>query len=405
MTPPWIDRIFDDRYAVVRALVLSSALVADVLLLHRPSGPGDWSLAVCAVTVCVTGSRWTLAVVPALAALVVAAHTLGAGVVPALKVLASLTLFDLTVRQRGRRPVVGAAALALAVVVNRWDDLPGDLPSVLYKAAFVAGLPLLVGAYVRMLGDVARQARARAAEEERRGEQRIAAARAAERTAIARELHDLVAHHVSSMVLRVGIARHVIPASDGDPRVSEVFDDLHASGSAALADLRRLVAVLRDPDGPTADSALAGSQGLPTALRTVAQRGRHIGLTVDLAMDPGVAGLDAVRALAVLRLAQEGLANTAKHAGTGTRVQMSVRVSDDDTVRVTVCDDGGGRSAVPDRVGPLTGHGLIGMHERVDLLGGRLDVGPQGYGWRLSAELPAEARTRFTTEHPLEPQR
>jgi signal transduction histidine kinase len=367
---PWIELAFDGRFAPIRVLVLAGALVAEFLLVQRPSGAQDWGLAGAGLGLC-----------------------LGAGTVPALKVLAAATLFELAVRQSGRRLAAGATALALAVAVNRLADLPGDLLPVLYKMGIVAGLPLLLGAYVRVTRDAAQHAREHVEQQELRAEQRLLAARAAERTAIARELHDLVAHHVSSMVLRVGVARHVITATGAtgttDPRITEVLDDLHSSGTSALADLRRLVAVLRAPGSSGPDTGSLVTPGaLPAALESVVERSRRTGLAVTAFVDPGIARLDAVRGLAVLRLAQEGLANAAKHAGPGAQVELAVRVADD-AIHVTIHDDGAGK-ARPPALGP-SGHGLIGMRERVDLLGGRLDAGPVAQGWRLTAELPAFA--------------
>ncbi|MGP3922915.1 sensor histidine kinase [Streptomyces sp. 8N616] len=393
MNPPWIELAFDRRFAVIRAWAVSAILVGDLLLVQHPSGPKDWALALAGFVLCLAVSRWTFTAALALAGLLVVAHWLRSDVVLALKVLASVSVFELAVQRSGRRLAVGSAAVAIAVAVNRLGDLPGEFLSVLYKMGIVAGLPLLMGAYVREIREAARQAREHAAQEARRAEQKLAAARATERTAIARELHDLVAHHVSSMVLRVGVARHVLRATD--PRVSEIFDDLHASGSAALTDLRRLVAVLRDPDNDDPGTSLVDPATLPTALRAVVERSQDAGLVVEASVDPGVSRLDAVRGLAVLRLAQEGLANAAKHAGAGAQVRMTVQLADD-AVRLSIRDDGGthhNSAAARSTAGqPPAGHGLIGMHERVELLGGRLDVGPDGHGWQLSAELPAAAQ-------------
>jgi signal transduction histidine kinase len=387
----WIELAFDRRYAVLRVLVIAGILVGDFLLVQRPSGARDWGLATAGLVLWLAAGRWAFGALLGQSALLVAAHALGAGIVPTLKVLAAVTLFELAVRQPGRRLVAGTTALALAVAANRLGDLPGDLLSVLYKMGVVAGLPLLLGGYVRVTRAAALHAREHAEQQELHAEQRLLTARAAERTAIARELHDLVAHHVSSMVLRVGVARHVLTtdkaAGATDPRITDVLDDLHSSGSAALADLRRLVAVLRAPDSTVTDpSSLVAPGALPAALESVVERSRRTGLAVTACVDPGVTRLDAVRGLAVLRLAQEGLANAAKHAGPGAHAELTVRVAGD-AVHVTIHDDGSGR-ARPPAPGP-SGHGLIGMRERLDLLGGRLDAGPVSRGWRLTAELPA----------------
>ncbi|MFI9045612.1 sensor histidine kinase [Streptomyces sp. NPDC053427] len=388
MNRPWIELAFDRGFAVIRVLALAGVLIGDFLLLQRPSGAGDWGLAAAGLVLCLAAGKWAFGALLAQSVLLVAAHALGASTVSSLKVLAAVTLFELAVRHSGRLLAAGTTALALAVAVNRLEDLPGALLPVLYKMGIVAGLPLLLGSYVRVTRDAAVHARQYAQQQELRAEQQLLAARAVERTTIARELHDLVAHHVSSMVLRVGVARHVVAAtSTTDPRIADVLDDLHSSAGAALTDLRRLVAVLRAPDRTGPDTGSLVTPGaLPAALESVVEHSRQSGLAVTASVDPRVARLDAVRGLAVLRLVQEGLANAAKHGGPGAHAELTVRVADN-AIHVTIHDDGAGR-ARPPAPGP-SGHGLIGMRERVDLLGGRLDAGPAAQGWRLTAELPA----------------
>jgi signal transduction histidine kinase len=251
-----------------------------------------------------------------------------------------------------------------------------------------AGLPLLLGLVIRTTRELGRQAGERAAEEQRRRESENRAARAAERSAIARELHDVVAHHVASMVLRVGVARHVLP--DLDPRVDEVFDDVHRTGSAALADLRRLVAVLRDPDGVRDDAALTAIEpaALPAALSGAVETTRRSGVVVDAEIAAEVGALDAVRGAAVLRLTQEALTNVAKHAGPAARARLRVDVVDGD-VHWEVADDGGGPGRLAEAPPPGGGHGLTGMRERVSVLGGELSAGPYDGGWRVRTVLPA----------------
>ena len=202
----------------------------------------------------------------------------------------------------------------------------------------------------------------------------------------------MVAHHVASMVLRVGVARHVLP--EADPRVTEVFDDVHGTGTAALADLRRLVAVLRDPDAAGRDAALTAIEpsALPAALDGAVETARRSGLTVDADIAAAAGTLDAVRGMAVLRLTQEALTNVAKHAGTSAHVRFIVAVTGDD-VSWEVTDDGGGaaRPAPPQRPVPGGGHGLTGMRERVEVLGGRLEAGAHDGGWRVRTTLPGPA--------------
>ncbi|MFD9407209.1 sensor histidine kinase [Streptomyces sp. NPDC059989] len=390
MNRSWIELAFDRRFAGIRILALAGVLVGYFLLLQQPSGARDWGVAAAGVVLCLVAGKWVFGALLAQSVLLMAAHALGASTASSVKVLAAVTLFELAVQRSGRLLAAGATALALTIAVHRFEELPGGFLPVLYKMGIVAGVPLLLGSYVRVTRDAALHAREHAQQQELRAEQRLLAGRTAERTAIARELHDLVAHHVSSMVLRVGVARHVTAATGtNDPRITDVLDDLHSSAGAALTDLRRLVAVLRAPDqtGPETD-CLVTPGALPAALESVVEHVRQAGLTVTPSVDPRVAGLDAVRGLAVLRLAQEGLANAAKHGGPGAHAELTVRVADD-AVHVTIQDDGAGRARTEEPY--PSGHGLIGMRERVDLLGGRLDAGPTAEGWRLTAELPALA--------------
>ncbi|WP_200827064.1 sensor histidine kinase [Thermomonospora echinospora] len=393
MLTRWMERIFDDQLAPARFVVLSVLALGDLRLLHRPEDPWDWALALGALAVCLAGCRAPLAAAVTLSALLVSGDLLGAHVGVPLKAMIAVSLFELALRTSGRRLAAGIGVTTVLLTLHALNAASAQVLPTLYRLSILAGLPLLFGAYVRLMRENARQARERVCEEERRRRSETLAARAAERTAIARELHDLVAHHVSSMVLRVGVARHVL--TDVDPRMTEVLDDLHGSGAAALADLRRLVALLRDPAQVHDDPAvsLVEPAGLVEALEAALERGRQTGLTVSADVDPAIGGLDAVRGLTILRLTQEGMANVARHAGPAASARFSVRL-DGDTVRLEIVDDGGRPDPAAAGVGATVrsgGHGLIGMTERAQLLGGRLAAGPVpgGRGWRLLAELPS----------------
>jgi signal transduction histidine kinase len=196
----------------------------------------------------------------------------------------------------------------------------------------------------------------------------------------------VVAHHVASIVLRVGVARHVL--SDANPRTNAVFDDVLATGSAALADLRQLVTVLRDPQARPNEPAVVSIEpaALPAALFAAVDRARQTGVTVEATVDPGLSTLDAVRGLAVLRLTQEGLTTVARHAGPAAHARLVV-VMRDGAVHWEVTDNGGDGAIT---TLPGSGHGIIGMRERVEVLGGHLEVGPVdgGRGWTLRTTLP-----------------
>ncbi|MGI5212823.1 sensor histidine kinase [Plantactinospora sp. CA-290183] len=380
MVTRWVSRLFDDRYAWLRLTLLALSGVGYLLMradVAEPYATIDWVFAAVALSLVPLHARWPLAGALASSLVVGLAVCFGeaAPVVP--EVGATWAVLELALRAPIRRVGIGVAALATAHLL---DHLPSDLLTWLYDVAITVGVPTLIGINIRSSHQLARQAEQRVAVEAH-------AARTGERAAIARELHDLVAHHVASMVLRVGVARHVL--HDADPRVTEVFDDLHSSGTAALADLRRLVAVLRNPAMVADGSAYVPIEpgALPAALASTVDRAVRSGLTVDATIDPAVAGLDTVRGLAVLRLTQEGLTNVAKHAGPAARARLRVRMVDE-AVHWEITDDGGGvrgTHAEP-------GHGLTGMRERVEVLGGTLTAGPDGTGWRLRTVLPAGVR-------------
>ncbi|MFG3417682.1 sensor histidine kinase [Micromonospora sp. NPDC048063] len=387
----WVGRLFDARDTLVRMLLLDLSGVGYLLLGNPASGntPAmQWVLAVAAFAVAPVLHRRPLVNLVVQTALLAVAIGLIDDVV-INQVGASWALLELTMR--ARRPRTIWLAAGLLTVVDLTDSIGDPFLRVLsgvFGLLVEVGVPLLLGLVIRTTRELARQAQERAAAEQRRRESESRAARADERSAIARELHDVVAHHVASMVLRVGVARHVL--TDLDPRVHEVFDDVHGTGSAALADLRRLVAVLRDPEGVRGDAALTAIEpsALPAALGTAVDRARQAGVTVEADIDPAIGSLDAVRGLAVLRLTQEALTNVAKHAGTSALARLSVGVVDG-AVHWEVSDDGGGW--VPAPVPSIGGHGITGMRERVEVLGGQLEAGPAGAGWRVRTILPGAA--------------
>ncbi|NUS63681.1 MAG: histidine kinase, partial [Saccharothrix sp.] len=200
----------------------------------------------------------------------------------------------------------------------------------------------------------------------------VAAAQHAERMALARELHDVIAHYVTGMVVHAQAAQ-AVPAA-----AQEALPIIVRSGNEALTEMRRLVGTLRgtEADAPTASSDLADD------VRGVVERsGQPVQLHVELPVSvPPSLGRS------VLRLVQESLTNARKHAEGVSSVDVSVSVSDG-VVHVLVADDGRARKAAP--VGGSGGYGLVGMRERVELLGGRFSAGARaGGGWEVRAALP-----------------
>jgi signal transduction histidine kinase len=194
---------------------------------------------------------------------------------------------------------------------------------------------------------------------ERDRERATASAVTAERNRIAREMHDIVAHHLSVMI---------------------ALTDGAATGRAALAEMRNTFALVRSgPDD--ADPTLHPEPNL-TDLDTLLETARSTGLQVTYRISGPTDGLSTGLQLAVFRLVQEGITNTLKHAPRATRLQVSIRRGQED-LRVVVDDNGG--SAAPNAA---LGHGLIGMRERVSLHNGRIFAGPTSTGWRVSAWIP-----------------
>ncbi|MEU7590485.1 histidine kinase [Micromonospora sp. NPDC049230] len=386
----WLGRLFDKRDTLVRMILLDFSGLGFLLLVPHghPTSTTQWILAVLAFAVALAAHRRPVVNLVIQTALLAVALSLVEDFT-INQVGASWALLEVTMRAHRPRAIWLSAALLVVVGLGDSIGAPADQvgPAVVGLALEV-GVPVLLGLVIRTNRELSRQAVERAVAEQRQHESENRAARADERAAIARELHDVVAHHVASMVLRVGVAQHVL--TDLDPRVGEVFDDVHGTGTAALAELRRLVAVLRDPDGVRGDAALTAIEpsALPAAIGASIDRARQAGVTVEADLDPAIGSLDAVRGMAVLRLTQEALTNVAKHAGTSTLAHLVVAVRDD-AVHWEVADNGPG--GAPAGVPTGGGHGITGMRERVEVLGGRLEAGPTPTGWRVRTVLPAPA--------------
>jgi signal transduction histidine kinase len=211
---------------------------------------------------------------------------------------------------------------------------------------------------------------ARSAASQREAEQ----AAAAERARIARELHDIVAHHLSVVVLQAGGAR-----ASGKP-AGGVLEKIENSARQALEETGRLLHVLRDPD----EGAGLAPQPGTGELDALAAGVRAAGLPVTLAIDGNLAAIPAAAAVSVYRIVQEALTNVLKHAGPA-RAEVTIGC-EHDTVTIEVTDDGTGQPGD----GPTDGgHGLAGMRERAAIFGGELAAGPRsGGGFAVRVRLP-----------------
>jgi signal transduction histidine kinase len=223
----------------------------------------------------------------------------------------------------------------------------------------------------------AAEMRATLAERERESAARVAVAE--ERARIARELHDVVAHAVSVMVLQVGAVRHKLPDTLDEDR--DALKRVEDAGRTALVEMRRLLGAMRD-DGQDVDLApQPGLDRLDSLVEDVGRAGLPVRLHVHGARVPLPRAID----LSAYRIVQEGLTNSLKHAGAG-RADVTVRYLRDG-LELEIADDGAGATASEG-----LGHGLVGIRERVKIYGGEMTAGAApGGGFVLSARLPIDA--------------
>ncbi|MER5768205.1 sensor histidine kinase [Streptomyces sp. NPDC001985] len=243
---------------------------------------------------------------------------------------------------------------------------------------FIAGAVLLAalgaGLSLRMLDN-----RARAAEER---------LRRAERLDLARELHDVVAHHITGMLIQAQAAR--IVARRSPERIPESLADIEAAGAEAMAAMRRVVGLLRDTGATDGADATAPASPGPESLSALVERFGRQGPAVRLSVpgdgDPWPPEVTST----VYRVVQEALTNVLRHARHTRSVEITVGRAPG-AVTVEVVDDAPPRSVLPR---PRAGYGLIGMRERVETLGGSLVAGPRpGGGWAVRATLPLHLPT------------
>ena len=240
------------------------------------------------------------------------------------------------------------------------------------------------GRYVRIRRAYTAELAARAERAERDRQQEAQRAVAAERARIARELHDVVAHHLSVMVIQAGAGRRLLDAEPEQTRAA--LAAIEAAGRQGLGAMPGLLRALRDADQP---DTLAPQPTLGELDGLVAQV-QAAGLPVELRIEGAPRPLPAAVELSAYRVAQEALTNTLKHAGPA-RAQLLVRYGRD-TLEVSAVDNGRGRQPTGNGHGPRGGQGLVGMRERVGLFGGELRAGPRPEGgFAVFARFPLQA--------------
>ena len=289
--------------------------------------------------------------------------------------IAAVLLGNLREARKARAGLVVVVVCAMTIIYNDPTHSVGSLffVPVLFAVGWLVGFAL----HERAEQTEAAEQRAAQAERERENAARLAVAE--ERARIARELHDVVAHAVSVMVLQVGAVRHRMPQGAAD---REALHNVEHAGRTALAEMRRLLGAMRRDDDELDLTPQPGLDMLPALMEDVRAAGLDVRLQVDGQPRALSRGLD----LSAYRILQEGLTNVLKHA----HAQVAyVRVHYDVTqLELEVRDDGRG---------PTTsdglGHGLVGIGERVKIYGGELTAGgTDAGGFALNVRLPLDGR-------------
>ena len=272
------------------------------------------------------------------------------------------------------------AALAISfVLVGGWTVFI-RAPGVPWTELIWLSFPIL-GLFVISAAAARHSERARLAEERaRRSEEEARRAVDEERRRITRELHDVLAHSVSVMTVQASaVRRRLQPEQE---REREALRTVEETGRQALSEMRRLLGIMREAGE---DAARAPQPGVAT-LRTLVEQVRSAGLPVELTVEGEPVRLPPGVDLSAYRIVQEALTNALRHGGNPAHAWVAVRYGDDD-VEIEVANDGRSESN-----GEATGHGLVGMRERVAMCGGELRTGPrEGGGFRISARLPVSA--------------
>jgi len=289
---------------------------------------------------------------------------------------AAVLLGNLRDELQSRAGLVIVLAGAAIIVGNR----PGHAPGELVFAPVLFGIGWLAGFALRERGAQAEAAEERAAQAEREREAGSRIAVAEERARIARELHDVVAHAVSVMVLQVGAVRHRL--RDEDDR--DALEAVEQAGRTALTEMRRLLGAMRSDRDGVQLGPQPGLDDLGALIEEVGRAGLPVSLQVEGDRRPLPRGLD----LSAYRIVQEGLTNALKHAH-ATGADVIVRYSPAG-LELEVHDDGRGADGSDG-----LGHGLVGIRERVTIYGGEMSFGStNGGGFVLSARLPFEEARR-----------
>ena len=372
--PPFVA---DGALAIVLAVPTVGGLLADEAHVDRPWWVVGPLAALTALPLVVRRSRplavFTTTTLAWLGLALIGVDTFAPGVAVAIYTVAAYC---------ERRVAIRAATAALVVVLPIYLATNGDKPGSAVPTIVALAAAWILGDNLRTRRAYLRELEEKAERLERERAERDQRAAAEEQARIARELHDVIAHNVSVMVLQAAGAREVF---DADPRrARDALASIETTGREALAELRRLLGVARAGEESASVAPQPGLSGLETLVEQV----RAAGLAVELVFEGERESIPAGIELSAFRVVQEALTNTLRHAF-ASRAWVFVRRTDDE-LELEVLDDGAG----PSRTSPGDGRGLVGMRERVGLFGGEFEAGPRrDGGFRIRARFPLREGT------------
>jgi signal transduction histidine kinase len=382
----WVERYLDIGLGIVVVIIsFGTMIVAPIAIGTMPPWLAVVMTAVTGVAVALR-RRWPVAVLAVVAVVILVQQLYGASLNFG-SLAAVIALFTVAADTPRRTSLVVLALLpAYLLAADLMYATVHPIPTELLIGQFLSAV--VIFAIVWLAGDSlrSRRTRMRALEEraERLEREQAEQARIAvqnERAVIARELHDIVAHSVSVMVVQAAAARRIVDDQPDEARAA--MASIETTGREALAEMRRLLGVLRSDDGP---APLEPQQGL-ASIGTVIAGADRAGVVVELVVEGEPRTLPPGLDLTAYRIVQEALTNTVKHAAPA-RATVRIRY-EPDGLALDIADDG----ARPAEADPLAGgHGLIGMEERVRLYGGEFAAGPrQPRGFGIAVRLPTNA--------------
>ncbi|BDZ55584.1 sensor histidine kinase [Agromyces marinus] len=370
---------------------IAAAALAEVLVpFESVQGPPASAVAIAAimlVSVALAFRRTKPILLVAVPAVWVVAAVVSGGAVPVLffgqLVPLALAVYSAARHARSRDlTIIGGTSIATVILADLTQPPLQGLSELIFHWAVLV-IVFGAGWGLRTSERRAVDAAVRASEAEAASREAAMQAIADERARIARELHDILGHSVSVMVVQAGAAAQAV---DDDPVfVRRALESIRSTGADSLAEVRRVVALLREDE----EDGLAPQPGVD-GVGDLVEQARAEGLAVDYRVDGDASSLSAGEQLAVYRIVQESLTNVRRHAAASS-VVVAVGCGDSG-VEVSIEDDGVGTGSTQRRVAAAPpGHGLVGMRERVSLYGGEFAAGPtgDGRGWAVRVTLPA----------------